>query len=99
MTDLALAVADALRLSQKAAESEKMSRVITRNIKTARSELIRAGVSVVIAESNHPLVEDAIITFCLMKMDDEKMQTKHEEAFIYQLDNLRKSKITLEGGE
>lgn len=96
MTELERGVADALRLSEKAAENGKILRTIQRNIKTARSELVRAGVSDVIANSNHPLVEDAIITFCLSKMDDEDMQERHREAFEYQEDNLRKSTIVIE---
>lgn len=91
MTELERGVAEALRLSDKAAE--KMLKTIQRNIQVARSELIRAGVSDVIANSDHPLAEDAIITFCLSKMDDENMQERHKEAFLYQEDNLRKSTI------
>lgn len=91
MTELERGVAEALRLSDKAAE--KMLKTIQRNIQVARSELVRAGVSDVIANSDHPLVEDAIITFCLSKMDDEDMQERHKEAFEYQEDNLRKSTI------
>lgn len=94
MTELERGVAEALRLSDKAAE--KMLKTIQRNIQVARSELIRAGVSDVIANSNHPLVEDAIITFCLSKMDDEDLQERHKEAFEYQEDNLRKSTIVIE---
>lgn len=96
MTELERGVADALRLSEKAAENGMILRTIQRNIRTARSELIRAGVSDVIANSNHPLVEDAVITFCLSKMDDENMQERHREAFEYQVDNLRKSNIVIE---
>lgn len=95
MTELERGVAEALRLSDKAAE--KMLKTIQRNIQVARSELIRAGVSDVIANSDHPLVEDAIITFCLSKMDDEDLQERHKEAFEYQEDNLRKSTIVIEG--
>lgn len=95
MTELERGVAEALRLSDKA--TEKMLKTIQRNIQVARSELIRAGVSDVIANSNHPLVEDAIITFCLSKTDDEDLQERHKEAFEYQEDNLRKSTIVIEG--
>ena len=98
MKELEKSVADALRLSDKAASNEKMLRTIRRNILVARSELIRAGVSDVVANSNHPLVEDAIITFCLSRMDDENQQEKHREAFEYQQDNLRKSTIKIQQG-
>lgn len=89
MTELEKAVASALRLSDKAAE--KLLPTIQRNILTARSELIRTGVSSVLAKGNNVLVEDAVITFCMYKMDDASMQDKHWNAFVYQCDNLRKS--------
>lgn len=89
MTELEKAVASALRLSDKAAE--KLLPTIQRNILTARSELIRTGVSSVLAKGNNVLVEDAVITFCMYKMDDTSMQDKHWDAFVYQCDNLRKS--------
>lgn len=89
MTELEKAVATALRLSDKAAE--KLLPTIQRNILTARSELIRTGVSSVLAKGNNVLVEDAVITFCMYKMDDASMQDKHWNAFVYQCDNLRKS--------
>lgn len=89
MTELEKAVASALRLSDKAAE--KLLPTIQRNILTARSELIRTGVSSVLAKGNNVLVEDAVITFCMYKMDDASMQDKHWDAFVYQCDNLRKS--------
>ncbi len=93
MTDLEQAVADALRLGKNAAE--KLLSVIQRNIEIARLELIRAGVSEELAQSDHALVEDAVITFCLYKMDSDSMQEKHWSAFQYQEDNLRKSTIEL----
>ena len=89
MKELEKAVASALRLSDKAAE--KLLPTIQRNILTARSELIRTGVSSVLAKGNNVLVEDAVITFCMYKMDDASMQDKHWDAFVYQCDNLRKS--------
>ena len=97
MTLLEKSVADALRLSEKGAE--KLNSVIRRHIRTARAELIRAGVPKVLAESDHPLVEDAIVTFCMYKMDDEDEQEKHWQAFEYQEDTLRKSTISLEEAE
>ena len=89
MTELEKEVASALRLSDKAAE--KLLPTIQRNILTARSELIRTGVSSVLAKGNNVLVEDAVMTFCMYKMDDASMQDKHWDAFVYQCDNLRKS--------
>lgn len=89
MTELEKAIAKELRLSDKAAE--KLLTIIQRHIRTARSELIRTGVSSDLAQSSNTLVEDAVITYCLYKMDDEKMRDKNWNAFVYQCDNLRKS--------
>lgn len=91
LTELEKAVAEALRLSEAAVN--KLQTTIRRNILTARAELIRSGVPAVLAESQNPLVEDAVITFCLYKMDDESMTERHWSAFRYQQDNLRKSTI------
>ena len=96
MTDLEKSIGDALRLSEKALKNEKMLRMIQKNIKVARAELIRVGVSIELANSSHPLIEECIVTYCLYKMDDEKMQEKHFESFQYQEDLLRKSSIALE---
>ena len=93
MTDLEKSVADALRLTQKAAKN--LLNTIQRNILTARAELIRSGVSEDLANSSNLLVEDAIITFCLYKMDDESNQERNWSAFQYQQDTLRKSNIKL----
>lgn len=97
MTDLEKSVADALRLTQKAAK--KLLNTIQRNILTARAELIRSGVSEDLANSSNLLVEDAIITFCLYKMDDESNQERNWSAFQYQQDTLRKSNIKFETKE
>ena len=91
MTGLEQAIASALRLSDAAAS--RLLPTIQRNILTARAELIRSGVSDVLANSENPLAEDAIITFCLYKMDDEDMAEKNWSAFQYQQDNLRKSTV------
>lgn len=89
MTDLEKAVAQALRLSDEAAEA--MLPTIQRNITAARAELIRSGCSAESAELGGALVEDAIITFCLVRMGDESMRQTYETAFEYQQENLRKS--------
>lgn len=99
MTDLERGVADALRLSEKAAGNATLERQIKRNILVARSELIRTGVSDELANSGHPLIEEAIITFCLSKMDEETLQERHRNAFEYQVDNIRKSTITVNKAE
>lgn len=97
MTDLNGIVANALRLGNTS--KEKLSTEIDRNIRTARAELIRSGVSDILVNSDHPLVVDAIVAFCLYKMDDESVQERNFEAFRYQQENLRKSKKLLPVGD
>lgn len=92
MADLNKTVADALRLGPSS--REYLSEEIDRNIKTARAEMIRSGVSEVLANSDHELIEDAIITFCMMRMGESKTE-KYEESWMYQLDCIRKSSITV----
>jgi len=89
MTDLEKAVARALRLSDSAAT--KLLDTIQRNISTARAELIRSGITSTVANSSAPLVEDAIITFCMVRMGDEELQNRYQRSFEYQQENLRKS--------
>lgn len=83
------AVIEALRLTDGAAKT--LNKTILRTIDTARSEMIRAGVAESIAKSDIPLVQDAVVTFCLYKMDDEAQREANWSAFEYQLDCLRKS--------
>lgn len=89
MTTLEKAIANSLRLSDAAAE--KLLDTIHRNVETARAELIRSGISPDIANSDAPLVEDAIITFCMIRMGDEELQNRYQRSFEYQQENLRKS--------
>ena len=96
-TELEKAVGYALRLSDSAAKSKLMRAEIRRNIATARAELIRSGVSKVVVESGRSeLVDDAIITFCLVRMGREADRDRNEESFRYQQDNLRKSNPPVE---
>lgn len=90
MTDLERAVADSLRITEEAANA--MLPTIQRNIGAAKAELVRAGCSDEQVEESGLLVEDAIITFCMIRMGDESMRDRYQEAFEYQQDNLRKSK-------
>lgn len=86
-------IAKALRIgtaSAKALDSE-----FERHIRTARAEMIRSGVSDVLANSSHDLIEDAIISFCLMKMGPSEHYERNKESWEYQLDCIRKSKITV----
>jgi len=89
MTDLERAVARALRLSDNAATN--LLSEIQRNIEVAKAELIRSGVGADVISIEGPLVDEAIITFCCMKMGEEDQYERLFDAFTYQQDNLRKS--------
>lgn len=87
-------IAKALRIGTASANA--LGNEFDRVIRTARAEMIRSGVSDVVANSSHDLVEDAIISFSLMKMGPEEKYEQHKESWEYQLDCIRKSKKILE---
>lgn len=91
LTDLEKDVVRSLRLSDAAAE--KILGLIQRYVNEARAEMIRSGISEELANSNHVLVESAIITWCLYNMDDEKKQDRNLESFRFKIESLRKSTI------
>ena len=76
-------IAKALRLGTASAKA--LNSEIERNIKAARAEMIRSGVSEIVAGSSHELVEDAIITYCLMKMGKETRYEQFKEGWEYQM--------------
>lgn len=90
-------IISALRLGATSANT--LSNEIDRNITTARAELIRSGVSEVIAESGHPLVEEAIVTYALMKMGRESLYDRYKESWEYQVDCIRKSSLNVKASE
>lgn len=90
-------IISALRLGATSAKT--LSNEIDRNITTARAELIRSGVSEVIAKSGHPLVEEAIVTYALMKMGRESLYDRYKESWEYQVDCIRKSSLKVEASE
>ena len=87
-------VAKALRLGTASAQALEFE--IERNIKTARAEMVRSGVPEMVAESSYELVEDAIVTYCLMKMGKESRYEQYKEGWEFQLDCIRKSNIVIE---
>lgn len=89
MTDLEKAVARSLRISSKSAEY--LLPEIQRNIETARVELNRSGVPQSVIDESNSLVEDAIITYCLVRMGEASDRSWYEEVFRTQQDNIRKS--------
>lgn len=67
---------------------------ISDTIALARSEMVRAGVSAGLADSENVLIEGAIKTFCLMHYsNDSKMVEGYAQSWEYQLDNIRKSNL------
>lgn len=69
-------------------------------ISVARQEMIRAGVSEEVANSDNDMVENAIKTFCLYTYcNDSKFTEGYFNSWIFQLDNLRKSTIELPAEE
>lgn len=83
--DVIQRVKTALRISHTRLDEE-----IAAEIAVARGELIRAGVGGAAAAGEDPLIQEAVVTYCLYRMAPEENQ-KYHEAFVYQADNLRKS--------
>ena len=89
LTDLEQKVANALRLSANAAQL--LLPDIQFNIESARAELIRSGIPSSKVTEDTSLIQQAIITYCLMNMNDEDKYDQYFNAFSYQQDNLRKT--------
>lgn len=81
----------ALRITHTMLDSD-----IQDTINTARSEMVRAGVSEELANSDINLVQQAIKTFCQWQYcNDEKKTDGFFVSWQYQLENLRKATIAL----
>lgn len=80
-------VKKALRISH-----DKLDDVILLNIEAARAEMIRAGVDEDKIFEEDPLIQMAIITYCLAHNAlDTVLAEGYEKSWTYQLDNLRKT--------
>lgn len=67
-------------------------------IKTARAEMIRAGIIPKVANCEHELIEMAIKTYCqYVYANDSKIADGYFKSWEYQLDNIRKSSVNREG--
>lgn len=65
---------------------------IKRHIATAKAELIRAGADESVVNAGGSLVEEAVVTYCLMKLEDDlKLIEKYEDSFGIQSDQIRRS--------
>lgn len=80
----------ALRINHTALDSD-----IEDTIATARAEMIRSGIPVEVAESESELIQQAIKTYCLFVYADEKKAEGYFMSWQYQLDNIRKSTISV----
>ena len=76
----------ALRISHTLLDAE-----IADVIKSARAEMVRAGVDPVRAEGSNEIIETAIKTYALAYYaSEEKDAKRYQESFMYQCDCLRK---------
>ena len=92
MSDVAkTSVINALRLS--AASATALNSEIERNISTARAELERAGCGTELSESDNDLIISAIVSFCQMTMGSNDRHERYREAWLWQVENIRKSTI------
>ena len=92
MTDLERNCVTALRLSEASANA-LLSR-ISLLIGVASSELIRAGVSEEVVESDDPLIINAKITYVVSQMgNSESERVSAGEAFRLMEDEIRKSEM------
>ena len=87
MTAINDTVKKALRIKH-----DKLDDEVTRLINAARDEMIRAGVAEEVVTEGGSLVNQAVVTFCLMSMTEEKdLIDRYENSFRLQVDNIRKS--------
>ena len=85
----------ALRISHNLLDED-----IADSIQEARAEMLRSGVPLEVANSEHPLVRAAIKVYCLANYaTDADMADGYQESWRYQLDNLRKSTMVIETQE
>lgn len=91
MGNLQEVIARSLRLGNTSAAA--LQPEIERCIRTARAEMVRAGVPEAVAASVHVLVEDAIVTYAAMKLGNASQYEQYREGWEFQLDCIRKSKI------
>lgn len=87
-----MALIDDVKLALRI-QTNLLNTEITNTIAEAGAELIRSGVSSeVITADPGPLVRRAIITYCQMRLGNDKTMTEgFEKSFKYQQDCLRKS--------
>lgn len=87
-----MAILDKVKLAARI-KSNSLDTEITRLIAWSRAEMVRAGVPAAnAADESDDLITEAVIQGVLMHIStDERIRDAAEKAFLYQLDNLRKS--------
>jgi hypothetical protein len=82
-------VKTALRISHSKLDDE-----LTRLIAVARMELQRVGVQEEVAEADSELVDQAIVTYCLLNTtENTALIDRYQRAWELQLDGVRKSSL------
>ena len=87
-----MAIIDRVKLAARK-KHNSLDSEIERQIEWARSEMERAGVpSRIAAADDNPQTTECVINGVLMHIStDERIRDAAEKAFLYELDNMRKS--------
>lgn len=94
-----MSIKDVVKKAQRI-KHDKLDDEIERLIGTAREELIRVGVDREVVEADGSLVKQAVVTYCLQNLTEEKdLMDKYGKSFEIQADNIRKSKLQAEDAD
>ena len=85
-----MALLDSVKTARRI-KHDKLDAEITRLISTAKAEMVRAGVSETKVEEDDDLINQAIVTYCLMEMSTGNVRDQYERSWGIQVDQLRKS--------
>lgn len=70
----------------------KLDDQLAQDIEAAKAELVRVGVSGDVIDADNPLIDKAIIAYCLwIEASDDKMADRYEAQWNQWKDELRKS--------
>ena len=85
-----MALLDTVKLARRI-KHDKLDAEILRLITTAQAEMMRAGVSETKVLEDDDLINQAIVTYCLMEMSTGDVHDQYERSWGIQVDQLRKS--------
>lgn len=85
-----MALLDTVKTAKRI-KHDKLDAEITRLISAARAEMKRAGVSETKAQEDDDLINQAIVTYCLMELSTGDVHDQYERSWGIQVDQLRKS--------